>query len=154
MFTSLQTTLQVLRLTNNRLQNLDGIYKSGTFLSLRRLTLSSDKIPLFDVSVLVNTLNITKLPLAKNNLKTMSDPRPFLDIPMDLYDNPWHCDAAISWMSSFRLALKVVCFSPPCLRGNDVTEMSNTVDCGIIVTLHDSDVTWASWTLRRHTTLT
>ena len=125
--TSLQATLQQLRLDNNNLQNVDGIYKSGAFMSLQRLTMSGNNIASFNVSALLNMPNVSYISLRKNNLTTLSDPRPYFEGSIRFSGNPWHCDPSISWMPSMAMmSSSLVCQSPPCLRGNIIKQMSNT----------------------------
>ena len=125
--TSLQATLQQLRLDYNYLQNMDGIYKSGVFMKLQLLTISSNNIASFNVSALLNMPNLSLFSLRRNNLTTLSDPRRYFKGRIKLSDNPWHCDPSISWMPSMRtLSTNIVCESPPCLLGNIIIYMGNT----------------------------
>ena len=124
--TSLQTTLQHLKLDYNRLKSVDGIYNSGTFMSLQRLTLSGNNIASFNVSGFLNMPNLSYLSLMRNNLITLSDPRLFFKGSIRLSFNPWYCDPSISWMPSMAtMSSKLVCYEPPCLLGNVIKHMSN-----------------------------
>ena len=133
---SLQTTLQDVRFDYNKVKNIDRIYNSGTFMSLQRLSLSSNSIASFNVSVFLNMPNLSYISLFKNDLTTLSDPRLHFKGSIKLSGNPWHCDPSISWMPSMTsLSARLVCESPPCLRGNVIKHMSNKNNSQYVVNI-------------------
>ena len=143
--TSLHTSLEDLRLDYNRLKLVDGIYKSGTFIPLQRLTLSGNNIVSFNVSALLNMLNLSYLSLFKNNMMILSDPRPYFKGRM-LGGNPWHCDPSTAWMPSMVMRRsKIFCESPPCLCGSDIKHMSDKNISQYLLVIFP----WASYQIRK-----
>ena len=144
--TSLHTLLEDLRLNYNRPKIVDGIYKSGTSIPLQRLKLSGNNIASFNVSVLLNMPNLSYLSLLKNNMMTLSDPRPYFKGRIMWGGNPWHCDPSIAWMPSMAMRRsKIFCESPPCLRGSDIKHMSNKNISQYLLVIFP----WASYQIRK-----
>ena len=124
--TPLQTSLQKLRLANNNIQNLNGIYTSRNLSSLEYIDLSRNKISAFDVTVFSRMPNLKRISLLQNKLQWIANFRHVYQNTIKLGANPWHCGPALSWMWSLTLEDRnILCVSPSCLRGNIITEMSN-----------------------------
>ena len=118
----------VSRLTasRNKLQSLDGLHTSGIFIRLNTISVYSNYIRDFNISLLRHIHKLDYLDLQDNKLTHIDDIRGLNIRIMNLRNNPWHCDKELSWMGEEEMGFKreIICASPTCRHGMIIADMS------------------------------
>ena len=117
-FSWLEQSLKLIYLNDNRLVTLDGLTSHGHYTSLIRIYANHNEITTFNITHLINIPKLKTLKLIRNNLTSLGDFTLYYDGRLSVRDNPWHCDAELSWVSSFNQdTFSLTCFTPQCYAG-------------------------------------
>ncbi|XP_076805622.1 vasorin-like [Clavelina lepadiformis] len=120
------SNMRVLDISSNQIHRVPQIISNMT--SLQTLNLSHNPITTLDGNFLTNLRRMKTLDLGSLQLSTLSEgfiPRGVYLNFLDLTNNPWNCDCAISWLTNFmrrvrgafRNVNQAKCSQPPELTG-------------------------------------
>ena len=121
-------TLTLITAAENHITSLDAFQADAIFKCLARIQFSSNDIQNFNATILRRFPRLKHLYLGSNGLTYMGDFRSYYDEYIEVSFNPWHCDAAISWMGeAFDEASGryLTCATPFCLRGMVIVDMGD-----------------------------
>ena len=118
-------TLQNVRMYRN-ISSLDAFHSNAPFKSLLYIDIGFNNIRTFIVTLLRQMTRQPKFIIHFNQLTYVDDFRGYHIESINLWNNPWHCDAKLSWMGEEDLVFeeRLTCATPPCLHGMAIADMS------------------------------
>ena len=119
-------TLQHIGVYRNNISSLDAFYSNAPFKSLLYIDMGFNNIRTFNVTLLRQMTRQPNFIIHCNQLTYVDDFRVYHIESIDLWNNPWHCDAKLSWMGDedFVFEKRLTCATPPCLNGMAIADMS------------------------------
>ena len=101
-------TLQILRISSNNITSISSSIIDNIYPSLTEVALCGNEITKIPTDTLSAWPNIQHFDIGANKLSQV-DKEVFVsfngssDVQVNLYDNPWRCDAALSWFTELSM---------------------------------------------------
>ena len=122
----IQHSLREIRAAGNKIKSLSAFETTGVFEMLEYIDMGRNNISVFNVNILHHMPKLRGIQLPGNKLNHVDDFHFHYKNTINLKDNPWHCEKALSWMGKDDMGFEdgMVCEMPVCLRGNAIADMS------------------------------
>ena len=118
-------SLKLIFLNRNRLATLDGLTSQGHYTRLTRMYATHNEITTLNVTHLINIPKLENIRLNNNNLTSLGDFTLHYGGRLSVKENPWHCDAALFWVSGLNQdTFSLTCFIPECYAGRIASNLS------------------------------
>ena len=110
----------------NEIRSLDALNTHGIYKFLYVANFEHNAIRTLNVSFLRHMPTLRYLNLNENTLNHVDDFRSLYVGIIDLRNNPWHCDAELSWMGEEEMGFekRLTCVTPTCQHGMAIADMS------------------------------
>ena len=122
----IQHSVSTIMATRNEIRSLDALNTHGIYKFLYVANFEHNAIRTINVSFLRHMPTLRYLNLNENTLNYVDDFRSLYVRIIDLRNNPWHCDAELSWMGEEEMGFekRLTCATPTCLHGMAIADMS------------------------------